>query len=51
MIRKELLKMEKTYEELEMEVITFEAEDIITASSECTTAAGVAGYAVDQVIN
>ena len=34
MIRKELLKMKKTYEELEMEVIKFEAEDVVTAS--CT---------------
>lgn len=29
--------MKETYEKLKMEVIEFEAEDVITASGECTT--------------
>lgn len=43
--------MKENYEELKMEVIAFEAEDVITASSDCDTAAGAQGYAVDQVVN
>ena len=42
--------MKEKYEALEVEVIEFEAEDVITASG-CDAAAGALGYAVDDVVN